>query len=500
MSFRPFAHAPVADLIEQAATSAKLTLLVGAGASMEAGLPSWEQLLEKLLLRAALERGVLDIGDDRARERWVLEGRRDGYLGAAALVDALAGTDRDAWLKHELYEPKAGAEAYYPGPISREIARLADAYESDLRILTLNYDDLIEQALRDYSGAMAHAIATEDHQVPAGAVPVYHLHGYLGRDGRPSGELVLSEADYQRMQLTSSWQEALVRTAFMDSAFVFVGTSLLDPNMIRYLHLAGTGTAAPRFAIFVRQGTYPADVPAGIPPAREDALRARWEAVGVTPVFLNHYVDVAQALYEIGRRRSLGDDYQSLPERTADWIGTVEQAVLGWHDDAAFERGQRVVNQLLASALSQAVATAGKLEGTDWTEVLQLALWLVDAHGERVTIWVTTDRVHVDRRTVEPIEIDDHSRWLAVRSYCLGAPLAESRSVYASRWSFVRGTPLVLESPRHGRLPVGCLTTASLEGRDTTRLGKMEGDVERAFNAALSDAVLTLLDQPFVSS
>jgi hypothetical protein len=40
MSFDDFATAPIADLVEAAGSSGKVSLLFGAGASMEAGLPS----------------------------------------------------------------------------------------------------------------------------------------------------------------------------------------------------------------------------------------------------------------------------------------------------------------------------------------------------------------------------------------------------------------------------------------------------------------------------
>ena len=108
-----------------------------------------------------------------------------------------------------------------------------------------------------------------------------------------------------------------------------------------------------------------------------------------------------------------------------------------------------------------------------------------------------TDRLHIDRRTVEPVPIDEYARWVAVRSFCAGTSLAESRAVYASRWKFIRGTPLVLNSGEHGRIPVGRLTTASLSPRAETELDSMRGEVLAAFNEALTDTVLTLLDQPF---
>lgn len=515
MSFLVYQQEPIDELIRSAGGDGKITLLVGAGASMEAGLPSWDKLLDRLLLRGGESAGLIETvaqgqppTPEQAvrRARWLAEAARDGPLGKAALAETLAGSNRDCWIEDALFEDAVtgehrGPDDYYPGPIARQIPVLLDAFgTTDLRIMTLNYDDLLEQACRQDGRFEPYAISTEDHRVPAGKVGVFHLHGYLGRDGRPAGQLVLSEADYMQMQRGASWQEQLVGAAFRDSTVVFVGTSMLDPNVIRYLHgvTPPTGEQHARFALFVRQGTYEKEVPEDIRRARERALGQRWEALGVAAVFVDHYTDVAQILAEIARRRRLGPDaYMPLPGRAAEWIGAVQRDILGWYDDERFRDGQRVVNHLLRNALARAVAAAERLGGQAWGETLQLALWLVDPDGEKLTNWVMTDRLHLDRQTIEPVDIDEYANWVAVRSFCAGTPLAQARDIYASRWRFVRGTPLVLESERHGRIPVGCLTTASLSPRSETQLDAMRGEVLTAFNEAVSDAVITLLDQPF---
>lgn len=504
LSFVSFSSDPIAPLIGAAGSGGKLTLIVGAGASMEAGLPSWEALVQRLLTRAARERELLDLEDESAVARWEAEAARDGYLGTVAIVDALAGGERDRWIAEELFRPPIGGAAagpsdYQPGPISRQVALLAERLGERLRIITLNYDDLLEQALRD-AGLTPRAITSSDHRHAAGEIPVFHVHGYFGRDGGPTGQIVLSERDYQDMLTGKSWQDDLVRTALRDSTTVFVGTSLIDPNLIRYLHGAKPAGDDQAFALFVRQGTYAKDVPAAIPPAREAALAARWGALGVKPVFVDHYVDVAQVLYEIARRVELGPRYANLAERAAEWIGVVERDILGTANDAAFVRGQAAFRSLLRSSLDAAVSAVEAVTGESVDETLSCTLWLVDRTGEHLTSWVTTDRLHVERATVDPVSINEHSRWVAVRAFCRGVPLAEPRDVYASRWHFIRGTPLVLDNDRHGRIPVGCLTTSSMLGRDASRLATMDADVQSEFNEALVRQVLRFLDQPFMAA
>jgi hypothetical protein len=129
VSFAAFAQPPLDRLIADAATAQRLTLLLGAGASIEAGLPSWPALIERLLVRAGTERGLLHDTDEVGRTRWVAEAvRRDGYLGAAAIVDALTNEGvLDAWIPEALYGVGRTAADFFPGPICRQLPRLVDA-------------------------------------------------------------------------------------------------------------------------------------------------------------------------------------------------------------------------------------------------------------------------------------------------------------------------------------------------------------------------------------
>lgn len=499
MSFAPFGQPPLDGLLAHAAASSRLTVLLGAGASIEAGLPSWPVLIERLLIRAGTERGLLERSDEAGRDRWVAEAvRRDGYLGAAAIVEALAEDGAlNAWIPEALYGAGRSASDYFPGPICRQLPRLIDAFGAGLELMTTNYDDLSEQALRDDPLHPREAVAYvgEHREVATETAQVVHLHGYAGRD-ESAGRLILTESDYQRMQQSVSWQEARVRAALGQGMFVFVGTSLADPNLIRYLH-GGSSAGPPRYAIFVRQDTYEEGVPAGVPAAREEAIRARWASVGVTAVFVDHYVDIAQLLYEMARAKELGDSYVPLAERARDWVDTVQSQILGIGDDQAFVLGQQLLGAQLRSALSKAVAVASELEDRKWVEKLALTMWLIDEDASHLINRVTTDRLHLDQGTIEPVKIDEHARWVAVRSYCRGLPLAEARDIYASRWRFIRGTPLVIDTERHGRIPVGCLTTATMNGRDDTMLNAMDDVVEARFNQAMTTSVLALLNQPF---
>ena len=64
---------------------------------------------------------------------------------------------------------------------------------------------------------------------------VRHLHGTLTVDGRDD-EVTLTEADYHKVDAHGiPWQETHLRQRFADSTVVFIGASLADEHLLRYI-------------------------------------------------------------------------------------------------------------------------------------------------------------------------------------------------------------------------------------------------------------------------
>ena len=131
-------------IIRRLAAAPKLTFVVGAGASMEAGLPSWAGLV-RALLEAAAPKSLSDVD----RTAWLDAASDSGLLGMAATARALAGGD-DEFLRRvqtHLFRGR-GPDHFDPGPIAREIAYWKRAFPQ-VQLATFNYDQLLERALLD---------------------------------------------------------------------------------------------------------------------------------------------------------------------------------------------------------------------------------------------------------------------------------------------------------------------------------------------------------------
>jgi len=205
-------------IIERLAGAPRLTFVVGAGASMEAGLPSWGRLVRNLLESAAP--ATLDESDRAARLDAAAE---SGLLGMAATARALAGRDEEfvRRVERHLYRGK-GPEHFDPGPLAREIAAWKRDYPQ-IQLATFNYDQLLERALEDFG---LRAEAREDGERERDGVAfVRHLHGRL--TGTPASDaVILTEGDYATWR-TGSWQDELMRDA-LEGVCVFLGLSFTD--------------------------------------------------------------------------------------------------------------------------------------------------------------------------------------------------------------------------------------------------------------------------------
>jgi hypothetical protein len=465
-----------------------ISIFVGAGVSMEAGLPSWEQLVTRLLRAVVAEQ--LDASQ---LDLWLRRTLAEGPLAAAAIAKALHGGDEDKFriaLRDALYAPY-GPDAYGPAALAGQIAWLKTKLGGRLRLLTVNYDGLLEAALAD-AGLEAEPYVKAQSE-PSDKAAVWHLHGRLMRrsrstNWRTTGKLVLAEGDYVRSTY-GTFPQDWVADCLETTLCVFVGLSMTDPNLIRWLYAQGSEAPHPRFAVFVRQGSAVPD-----PEVRamlERAAARRWRLSGVTPVWTNYYGEVAQMLHEVGL---LIDDRDAEPFawRAQRRLQAARSVVLP-DNEAAFTRAQDFLVDLLGELLADVRVVAADA-GVDLTaHDLGLGLWAVDHAQGVVELWAVSNRALRDRTAIDRRPMHFDSRWIAVAAVIAGAPVEQDPAVYTSRWRFVRGIPLIVE-PTAARSVAGALTLTSTVTMTDNPLARRNAPPEllRAIDRLLVDGAAEL--------
>lgn len=217
----------------------RLTLVCGAGVSIDAGIPSWNQLmlllLESMMIRISEDHSISlkDVDPFEFQRRY----------GSSALVvgkylKTNLGKDFMTKLRDALYNkaPTSG-EAI---EVISELARPQRDRKPLDSIITFNFDGLIEEALTRQN--ISHKpIHQEGMRYGPNELPVYHVHGYLPREGRikKDADIVFSEDAYHSQFIDPfSWSNLIQLNKLSQNTCLFLGLSLIDPNLRRLLDVA----------------------------------------------------------------------------------------------------------------------------------------------------------------------------------------------------------------------------------------------------------------------
>lgn len=490
-----FDRPEVGRFIEEVADVDHLTIVAGAGTSIESGFPDWTALVSGLL-RAAAERAGLS--DDAAGEftRWTL--RREGLAGAAAVASASLDTDFHTVVHRVLYEQQLTPP---PGQTALGIARVAASRGlSNCDLSTTNYDLLLEAAL---GTVLERAVSTATKVGRTSLDRVLHLHGVVRPRGGIAGDLILSDRDYARMQQDSAWQQEHFAERLTTSMCLFVGASLTDPNLLRYLYRVPSDRT--HYAIFVRQqdaGVYD-EAAREVIELRETSSEARWQEAGVIPLQADFFSQSAQLLHEVVHRRETARRrrvYKPLPRRLSTWRNKVDAGVLSISRTGFADRqdGLRDFMSEILDGVQLDLADAGHRRRK--TERLGVSMWVYDPASETLTNWASADRSWRDPTTLEPLDVDWRSDFVSVQAFCAGSLVSRSTERYAvSRWNHVIGFPIYVDTERRGRLPVGAVTLASTAPSPESALHRGLGTLRRVSLPTVEEALADLLDPDVVS-
>jgi len=266
-------------------------LFVGAGVSVDVGMPSTSQLLDAL--RAEARTLGREIPPDTS------------FPEAARLMESLI---ERANLVEVLKREFDNASKVEPHPYRRGAYRLLPAISQLNRlIVTTNWDDLIERALRDAGERVVEI--TQGAQlpwIPLERHAVIKLHGSFEN---PKG-MVLTESDFavaiaQIVRGTTGTLWGYVASLFSQYSFIYIGYSLQDPTfrLVRRMVEAGMGIwreAIPHFFV------------APLSEADEEAI-SKWAGVHVIRATAT---DFLQALFrELGEFANRMDELDMIFRR-----------------------------------------------------------------------------------------------------------------------------------------------------------------------------------------
>lgn len=230
-----------------------LVLFLGAGLSKPYGMPTWNDLVLEILFDqtdVARRLKPIDLSSRRALAAWLVDYYGYDPIILARLVkneirrqasrrhDALGDSD-----PHTLFLEKV-REHLYPKqpPVPREpttltaVANLIKRSSEDsgvTAVVSFNYDDLLERQLE---GVEFRSIwSGRRHRDKR--LPILHPHGFLPRDGDCKDcDIVFTEDDYHG--LTTSifhWALTAIVNFLRHNTVLFIGLSMLDPNLRRLL-------------------------------------------------------------------------------------------------------------------------------------------------------------------------------------------------------------------------------------------------------------------------
>ena len=133
----PFSAKRIPDKLKDAYRGNRCAILVGAGASVGAGLPNWGEFLNKMIQKS-LDHAV--ISDEKADEYRSLVADPGKYLMAAAGLKE----DMSAYFDEFIEEVFVA-----PAPSPTDLHRAITATDRLQFVLTTNYDMLLELAYRE---------------------------------------------------------------------------------------------------------------------------------------------------------------------------------------------------------------------------------------------------------------------------------------------------------------------------------------------------------------
>jgi hypothetical protein len=240
----------------------KLVFVLGAGVSMTFGLPSWDTLLQKLMV-TTLEK---EKNASSILSKLFARIFNPSPLIAGRYLQKYFETNKQSFedaVRKILYQEIVRDTN---SPLMDEIVRfcIAPGKSPNLNsIITYNFDDILEQSILKSSLDLPYkSVFGQGLDIDAGELPIYHVHGYLPENGKltESNQITFGENIYHKQYVdTYSWNNIVQINKFRDNNCLFIGTSLTDPNTRRLLDISNQQRTAKKGSHFIFKLRYKSD-------------------------------------------------------------------------------------------------------------------------------------------------------------------------------------------------------------------------------------------------
>ncbi len=285
----------------------EVCLFIGAGVSMGCGLPDWRGLAEgvvrlfpRKLVPPGLWASTIGQGKTPLRPNALSDLKADVLkledpLLSMRYAKSIGGFDLNTLVCKCLY-----AESIKLSETVLEIPSLKNVR----RICCFNYDDILDRSFAERSTVYIPLFQDDRIPLESPQTIIFYPHGFLPDPKRHSfpatNKIVLSEDDYHDLYHSPyAWANMIQLTLLLNYTALFIGCSLLDPNVRRLLGISAKMRPTHNHYAFVRDPYnrkdatwFEMEYATAFRSVQEQILRG----LGVRPVWFNEYSEIASAL------------------------------------------------------------------------------------------------------------------------------------------------------------------------------------------------------------
>ncbi len=230
---------PQLNSLKTALSNNRLSLVCGAGISIDSNIPRWKELLIDTLNESLNKH---DLSNTVSAEQLIKELPQSNLI-IGKYLRQLLGRDFEKVIRDRLYrEYNISNKARNVSEMMKSIVNLASYSKNNNRldsIITFNFDELVEYYCSK-NGINICPIWKESQRYNPNQLPIYHVHGFLPNSIKlDEPNLVFDETTYHTQSIDPfCWANLVQLNTYSSNTCLFVGVSLSDPNLRRLLDIS----------------------------------------------------------------------------------------------------------------------------------------------------------------------------------------------------------------------------------------------------------------------